>query len=155
MKEKMEHLLLKFIMHCRLEERSNFKEMNVPIQQIIYDYNTYIEFNLINLHEFIRNNRHPFHFGVVNESLSYILTLQIMIVKRFRLGLGNGQGLVKESVVGLIERIIVEKEKEKNGGEMDEIMIVLEETVTVILWHLIDCQLQQNHTKSPKRQEEH
>lgn len=71
------------------------------------------------------------------------------------MGLGNGQGLVKESVVGLIERIIVEKEKEKNGGEMDEIMIVLEETVTVILWHLIDCQLQQNQTKSPKRLEEH
>lgn len=48
-----------------------------------------------------------------------------MIVKRFRLGLGNGQGLVRESVVGLIERIIMEKEKEKNGGEMDEISIVL------------------------------
>ena len=76
-----------------------------------------------------------------------------MIVKRFRLGLGDGQGLVKESVVGLIERIVVEKEKEKNGGEMDEISLVLEETVTVILWHLIDCQLQQNQTKPLKRYE--
>lgn len=127
--------------------------MNVPVQQIIYDYNAYIEFNLINLHDFIRNHRHPFHFGVLNESLSYILTLQIMIVKRFRV-VGNGcrQGLVKETVVGLMERIIVEKEKEQTG-EMDEISIVLEETVTVILWHLIECQLQQDQPKNSRKAE--
>lgn len=86
-----------------------------------------------------------------------------MIIKRFRLhGLGNyrqelGGNLVKGSVVGLIEKIIVAKqEKEQGGGEMNEISIVLEEAVTVILWYLIDCQLQnQNTQRGVRRVDEH
>lgn len=58
----IENMLLKFITLYKPEERSSMKGLNIPHQQIAYDFNTYIEFSLINLCDFMRNNDHPFDY---------------------------------------------------------------------------------------------
>jgi hypothetical protein len=108
--------------------------MNIPHQQIIYDFNTYIEFNLINIYDFIKNNHHPFDYDFINDSLSFVLTLQIQIINKFRkLALADqreeyeGDYLLRESVINVLEKIIMARqEKDLNSKDLNETAVVLE-----------------------------
>lgn len=53
---------MKFIMFLKPEEHSIRKTKNIHYLQVIHEYYTFIEYNLINIFEFIRNNEHPFDY---------------------------------------------------------------------------------------------
>jgi hypothetical protein len=107
--------------------------MNIPHQQIIYDFNAYIEFKLINIYDFIKNNDHPFDYESINDTLSYVLTLQIQLINKFR-GVvledmrqeDEGDHLVRESIIGLLEKIILSRHvKDFDSKDLNETAIVL------------------------------
>jgi uncharacterized protein YlzI (FlbEa/FlbD family) len=77
-------MLMNFVILYKAEESSNLKEMNFHHEQIVYDFNSYIESNLVMVYDFITNSHHPFIDLAINDTLSYILTLLIQVIRKFR-----------------------------------------------------------------------
>jgi hypothetical protein len=103
---------MKFIIFFRLEESTNRKAKNIHHLQVIYEFYSFIEFNLVNIFEFVRNQEHSFEYEHINSNLYFTLSLFTEVIEKFRGSLRslnweshNALVLVKPSILDLIYNI--------------------------------------------------
>jgi hypothetical protein len=121
--EKIEELIIKFILFLRIEESTNRKSKNIHHLQAIHELHSFIEYNLVNIHEFVRHNPHAFDYEHVNSDLYFNLTLFTQIIHKFR---STGRSLsydtpdvlilAKGSILQLIYSITLEHSR---GGPIE------------------------------------
>lgn len=137
---------MKFIMFLRIEESSIRKSKNIHHLQVIHQYYTFIEYNLINIYEFVRNHQHPFDYQHINNALYFSLTLFTEIINKFRPCLNsinyevsNLLTLVKPSIIDQLYNItylhsrsaIVDRDK-------DQFILTIEQTIAKVLRYVVE-----------------
>ena len=75
---------MKFVLFFRLEESNTRKMKNMHHIQVVYEFYAYIQYNLVNIYQFVRNKHHAFDYEHVNNNLYFVLTLYTEIIGKFK-----------------------------------------------------------------------